>query len=94
MNRNKTPILCCNVWGHKFIFNKKVVLLLVIFRLLPLSVNQLLMYELMRQISSICEATRGSLYENIYLKAMKQREKIFYFFMSGLSFYSRYGLRV
>ena len=42
MNRNKTPILCCEVWGHKFIFNKKVV---VIFPLLPLSVNQLFMYD-------------------------------------------------
>lgn len=43
---NKTPILYCEVWGHEFIFNKKVVPFLVIFPLLPLSVNQLFMYGL------------------------------------------------
>lgn len=73
VNRNKTPILCCEVWGHKFIFNKKVVLFLVIFPLLPLSVNQLFTSDLIWGRGADFEAPRGSLYWNVYIKAIKQR---------------------
>lgn len=85
MNRNKTPILCYNLWGHKFIFNRKVVLLVVIFPLLPVSVNQLLMYDLIWGREADFERLPEAVWIKMYIECTtKQREKILYSFVSDV----------